>query len=69
MKRMQTIKVYITSCSLIYTALIHWQLTITKLDSSKFIRVFSIVCVAEQAGLSLAWPQTPNTGFVVTWLI
>ena len=24
--------------------------------------------VAEQAGLSLPWSQTPKTGFLVTWL-
>ena len=57
MKRMQTIKVLITPCSLIYTALIHCQLTITKLDSSKFTRLISMDSVAEQAGLSLTWSQ------------
>ena len=28
-----------------------------------------LVSVAEQAGLSLNWSQTPKTGFVMTWLI
>ena len=28
-----------------------------------------LVSVAEQAGLSLNWSQTPMAGFVVTWLI
>ena len=28
-----------------------------------------LVSVAEQAGLSLNWAQTPKAGFVVTWLI
>ena len=28
-----------------------------------------LVSVAEQAGLSLNWSQTPKAGFVVTWLI
>ena len=28
-----------------------------------------LVSVAEQAGLSLNWSQTPKRGFVVTWLI
>ena len=28
-----------------------------------------LVSVAEQAGLSLNWLQTPKAGFVVTWLI
>ena len=28
-----------------------------------------LVAVAEQAGFSLNWSQTPKAGFVVTWLI
>ena len=27
-----------------------------------------LASVAEQAGLSLTWSQTPKTGFLVTWL-
>ena len=29
----------------------------------------TLVSVAEQAGLSLNWSQTPKTGFIVTWLL
>ena len=28
-----------------------------------------LASVAEQAGLSLTWPQTPKTGFLLTWFI
>ena len=28
----------------------------------------ALVSVAEQAGFSLTWPETPKTGFLVTWL-
>ena len=39
-------------------------------DQRLFVRcVDSIVSVAEQAGLSLTWSQTPKTGFLVTWHI
>ena len=34
-----------------------------------FFFTCTVPSVAEQAGLSLNWSQTPKTGFPVTWLI
>ena len=42
-------------------------LDIPMLAISKTARLW-LLSVAEQAGLSLTWPQTPRTGFLVTWL-
>ena len=42
--------------------------TIPVLAKSEISRLY-LVSVAEQAGLSLTWSETPKTGFLVTWLI
>ena len=39
-----------------------------------FVSIYKIsrlylISVAEEAGLSLTWSQTPKTGFLVTWFI
>ena len=39
----------------------------TCIAKSKISRPF-LVSVAEQAGLSLIWPQIPKAGFLVRWL-
>ena len=38
-----------------------------KLSKSKLSRPYQF-SVAEEAGLSLNWSETPKTGFLVTWL-
>ena len=57
------------SRSLINTFVIRFlESRIPLLAISEISRLY-LVCVAEQAGLSLSWSVTPKTGFLVTWLI
>ena len=54
--------------SLISTFVVRYLNSIYKLALSKVSR-FYLVSVTVQACLSLPWSQTPNTVFLVTWLI
>ena len=58
------------SRSLISTFVVHCLINsiISILAISKISRSW-LVPVAEQAGLSRTWSQTPKTGFLVTWLV
>ena len=55
-------------CSLIITFVIRYLGSIPTLAKSKISRLW-LVSVAEQAGLSLTWSETSNTGFLMTRLI
>ena len=56
-------------CSLISAFVVHClDSIIPVLAKSKISRLW-LVSVAELAGLSLTWSQTPKTGFLVRWLI
>ena len=73
---MQTTKVQISlrickvwSAPLFFAALIVWYLFFLNSKFQDSSLVFVAEHVAEQAGLSHTWSQTPKTGFLVMWLI
>ena len=53
--------------SLISTFAVRCIDSIIPLVSIADISIPYLVSVAEQAGLSLTWSETPKTGFLVTW--
>ena len=66
---MRTTKAQIRLRSLISTFVIRCLDSIIPLVSISEISSLFLASVAEQAGLSLPWSQTPKTGFLMTWLI
>ena len=54
--------------SLISAFVVHCLDRIIPLVSISKLSSLYLASVAVQAGLSLPWPQTPKTGFLVTWL-
>ena len=55
--------------SLISAFVVRYPYSIIPLVSISEIASLYLAAVAEQAGLSLPWSQTPKTGFLMTWLI
>ena len=55
--------------SLISTFVVRYLDSIISLVSISEISSLYLASVAEQAGLSVTWSQTPKRGFLVTWLI
>ena len=56
-------------CSLISVFVIRCLDSIIPLDAISEISSLYLASLAEQAGLSLNWSQTPKTGFLNMWLI
>ena len=54
--------------SLISAFVVRFLDSIIPLVSISIISSLQLVSIAEQAGLSLTLSQTPNIGFLVTWL-
>ena len=54
--------------SLISTFVVCYLGSIIPILAKFKISILLLVSVAEQAGLSLTWSETPKTGFLVTWL-
>ena len=55
--------------SLVNTNVVRCLESIIPLVSMSEISGLLLVSAAEQAGLSLTWSKTPETGFLETWLI
>ena len=55
--------------SLISTFIVRYLDSIVPILAKSKISSLYLASVAEQAGLSLTWSETPKTGFLVKWLI
>ena len=55
-------------CSLICTFVVHYLESIILILAKSIVSRLYLVCVAEQAGLSLTWSQTLKPGFLMTGL-